>query len=136
MIYDNIIAQLKTIAEANTALKAVYDVLPKATTAYPYCAIIPSGFNDGYQNLRDMRRHYVVTMYLFSNLTDDYENGQKQLRDIIDDLVDSIEADVTLNGTVDFIDTVTGSLKFATREAPLLAGEITITASKLINRFE
>jgi len=135
MIYDNIIAQLKAIATANTALKVVYDVLPKATTAYPYCAIIPTNYTDSYQSTRDMRRNYTITLYLFSNLTDNYEDGQKQLRDIVDDLTDSIEADVTLAGTVDFVASVQGALKFATREAPLFVAEITVVASKLISRF-
>ena len=127
MTYLTISAQIVTMLNTISDFNAVYDSEKKELEKYP-CATVTAlshenEFADTHHNIR--RFNFNVRVYY---RTADIDLSEGIMQGEVDNVIATIEADPTINGSCDFAVPTSSRWGWAEREVPVRYCEITISA--------
>lgn len=133
MTYVSIAVQLKTLLQSITELSTIYDYEAKELNQYPCATLTASSHKNDFQDTAANRRSFVFTVRLY-NRTDSASDGERIMRVVADKVMQTIEANVTLNGSCDWATPSEGVWGYQEREVPVRVCEITIVVLKRVVR--
>lgn len=127
-MYNNVATQLISILQAVTSLNAVYDGEQKELANYPAACVSFVGHTNRINDTGGNRRtvSYMIRIYYRSA---DATDAEQTVRNVADDVLEALEANVTLNGACDWATATAGKGFYAERELPVRGIEITLDAN-------
>lgn len=134
-MYSDIITKLKARIEALDDVQACLDYEPTSLSVYPTVTVTPLGHTEEYQTLRDTRWNINIAIRVYGELSDTDETTQKTVRALVQSIVEDLNSDITLTGTVEFSMLTKAEFKFVTRDTNLFVGELTYSATQRHNRY-
>lgn len=134
-MYTDIIGKLKTRIEALDDVQACFDYEPNTFDGtFPAVTITPLGHTEEYQTLRDTRWNIQIMIRVYGQLGTTAEASQKEVRELVQDIVEDLNDDITLTSTVEFSMLTRAEFKFVERDTNLFVGELTYQATQRHNR--
>lgn len=135
MSYSSIITTLQTKIAAISGVQACLTAEPKQFTVYPTVTIMPLGHTQNYKSFRDTEYHYSFVIRIYGQLDGTFTSSQIKVRDIADLIMDALNKDPRLGGTIDFSELDDGSFSFQQREAPNYVFDMKYKVSVLVARY-
>jgi hypothetical protein len=96
---------------------------------------MPLGHTQNYKSFRDTEYHYSFMIRIYGQLDGTFTQSQTTIRDIADAIMDVLNKDPRLGGTVDFSELDDGNFVFQQREAPMYVFEMKYKVSVLVARY-
>lgn len=141
MSYTTIAAALTTLLRGVAALKVVYDYEPKEIASedllggYPAATVSALSHANSFHDLAANQRIYSFMVRLYYPTPDGRDaDAESTLRSVMDTIITTLEADVTLNGSCEWAKPTDASWSFQMREIPLRVVELTIECHKRVLR--
>lgn len=137
MTYNQLLLQIKeTIDAASLGFQVVYTHHPEQYTSYPCLIITPIGHENQIFSLGRNKREYAVKILVVGNLEGEEADTQTTVRDLVDGVINTLEAqsNLTLDGVVDWSDATSAKYFFIDEPTRLYVGEITFRVIALFNR--
>ena len=127
--YTAIGDELKTILETITDFKIVYAYEAKELNKYPCATVTALAHTDEFIDTHHNTRLYSFAIRLYYR-NDESANAERVLRALADEVITTVEGNVTLNNVVDWANPTSAIWTFAEREVPVRVAEITVEAQK------
>lgn len=135
MSYSTIISALQSKIAALSGIQDCLIAEPKQFTTYPVVTIMPVGHTQTYKSFRDTEYHYTFMIRLYGQLEGTFLESQTKIRDLADAIIEALNTDPNLGGTIGFSELDEGNFSFQQRESPLYVFEMKYKASVLASRY-
>lgn len=134
---QSVIEKLQDLIETVDNVKVVYDGVPEYPAQFPAVTIQANNWVEDFGDLRDTVDNHEFTITVFIQLEADRLTSQRELRDIVSDIRDTLgsQANITLDGLVDSSRLTRGQYMFEQKESKLYFCELTYQCRKRYNRF-
>jgi len=120
-MWENIIAKIKSILDANTLVQETYDYEEIKFEGQPCAVVVPSDNNSDYSSNVDNERVYGVKVYLFVARGENYYKDsvcESVTRELVDSVLDDFDKNWQLSG----IELTTGYSMLYMEAAPSIWG--------------
>lgn len=118
-------------------LNAVYNNDRKEIASFPTACIIAKGHRSEPWDTAGNKRNFIFIIRLYVRIAEGEQGSQDaetDLRRVADSIIETIEGNVTLNGTCSFTRASQGDAGFVEREFPMRYMDITVEASRHVLR--
>jgi hypothetical protein len=127
MGYVSISKGIVTLLETITEISETYNHEPKELGQFPCATVTSLEHNNTVNDLAANRRVYTHVIRCYYR-TDIAEDAETILRGIADKVIETIEANISLDGSCDFSSPTRGRWGYVDREIPLRYFEINVDA--------
>ena len=100
-MWENLIAKIKAIMEANTLVQETYDYEIEKFEGQPSAVIVPSDNSGEFTTTTDNERVYAFSVFLFVARGDDYYTDKTAdivMRELVDSVLDDFDKNWRLTG--------------------------------------
>lgn len=133
-----ITAKVKSLLGTLESLKAVYDYSIDLTAGYPCAVVRDGGWRAEFSDTQRNRRVYTIEVYLFQEFGEagfTAEKAARVLRELQDEVITLFDTNITLDGTVLFVEPISGTpVRTEDRPEKTLGVIVTIECTKLVTR--
>jgi hypothetical protein len=138
MTYNDLITKVKEIITTGVSeIQTSYDYSPAEISAFPCLVVIPIGHEDSFLTLSPAGsnvRQYTLTIRIIGNMEDTEVNTQKTIRAITDKVINVLEKNPTLDGTIDWCYPTKARFAFEGQPAKYYFADITLTVKFRFSR--